>query len=64
MRQDLIAHVRRVQRVVETVGIGLTGTMLAERESNPALIAAFRERAVRPSRHARGASCKRAFAKG
>jgi AcrR family transcriptional regulator len=50
IRQDLIAHLRRVQRVVEIVGIGLTGTMLAERESNPALIAAFRERAVRPSR--------------
>src|SRR6185369_4153415 len=50
VRQDLIAHVRRVQRVIETVGIGLTGTVLAEKESNPALIAAFRERAVRPSR--------------
>jgi AcrR family transcriptional regulator len=49
-RADLITHVRRVQEVLETVGIGLTGTVLAEQESNPALIAAFRDRAVRPSR--------------
>jgi hypothetical protein len=39
-----------VQRVIETVGIGLTGTVLSEQKTNPALIAAFRERAVRPSR--------------
>lgn len=50
VRADLIAHVKRVQRVIETVGIGLTGTMLAEQHNNPGLIAAFRERAVRPSR--------------
>jgi AcrR family transcriptional regulator len=50
VRQDLIAHVRRVQRVIETVGIGLTGTVLAEQDTNPGLIAAFRERTVRPSR--------------
>jgi AcrR family transcriptional regulator len=50
IRRDLVAHVRRVQEVLETFGIGLTGTVLAEQESNPALIAAFRQRAVRPSR--------------
>ena len=50
VRVDLIAHVKRVQRVIETVGIGLTGTVLAEQDSNPALIATYRERAVRPSR--------------
>jgi AcrR family transcriptional regulator len=50
IRGDLVAHVTRVQKVLQTVGIGLTGTVLAEQESNPALIAAFRERAVRPSR--------------
>ena len=50
MRTDLIAHVKRVQSVIETVGIGLTGTVLSEQKTNPALIAAFRERAVRPSR--------------
>jgi AcrR family transcriptional regulator len=50
IRGDLIAHVRRVQKVLETVGIGLTGTVLAEQESNPPLIAAFRDREVRPNR--------------
>jgi AcrR family transcriptional regulator len=50
LRTDLIAHVKCVQRVIETVGIGLTGTVLSEQKTNPALIAAFRERAVRPSR--------------
>ena len=55
LRGDLVAHVRRVQKVLDVAGIGLTGTVLAEQESNPALIAAFRERAVRPSRQrARG----------
>ena len=49
-RADLIRHLEGVQRVYEAVGIGLFGTMLAEQESNPALIAAFRERVVRPSR--------------
>jgi AcrR family transcriptional regulator len=49
-RADLVRHLKGVQRVYETVGIGLFGTMLAEQESNPALIAAFRERVVRPSR--------------
>ncbi len=49
-RRDLVAHVRRVQKVLETVGIGLTGTVLAEHESNPALIAAFRQQTVWPSR--------------
>jgi len=50
VRADLIAHLKRVWRVIETVGIGLTGTVLAEQDGNPALVAAFRERAVRPSR--------------
>jgi AcrR family transcriptional regulator len=50
VRADLVAHVRRVQRVHDTVGIGLVGSVLAEQRHNPALIAAFRERAVRPSR--------------
>ena len=50
VRADLIAHVRNVQRVHATVGIGLTATVLGEQQSNPALIAAFRARAVRPSR--------------
>jgi AcrR family transcriptional regulator len=50
VRTDLVAHVRSVQRVHATVGIGLTATVLGEQQSNPALIAAFRERAVRPSR--------------
>jgi len=49
-RADLIAHVKRVHGVIQTVGIGLTGTVLAEQDGNPALAAAFRERAVRPSR--------------
>ena len=50
VRADLIAHVRNVHRVHETVGIGLLGSVLAEQEANPRLMAAFRERAVRPSR--------------
>jgi hypothetical protein len=50
VRADLVAHVRNVQRVHATVGIGLTATVLGEQQSNPALIAAFRARAVRPSR--------------
>jgi AcrR family transcriptional regulator len=50
VRADLIAHVQNVQRVHETVGIGLMATVLAEQEHNPQLIAIFRERAVRPSR--------------
>jgi hypothetical protein len=33
-----------------TVGIGLIGSLLAEQGTNPELIAAFRERAVLPSR--------------
>src|SRR5579859_7256481 len=50
VRTDLIAHVRNVQRVHATDGIGLLGSVLAEQENNPRLIAAFRECAVRPSR--------------
>ena len=50
VRTDLIAHVRSVKRVHDTVGIGLAASVLAEQASNPALIAAFRQRAVRPSR--------------
>jgi AcrR family transcriptional regulator len=50
VRTDLIAHVKSVKRVHDTVGVGLTGSMLAEQRSNPALMAVFRERAVRPSR--------------
>ena len=50
VRADLIAHVENVHRVHATVGIGLMGSMLAEQQSNPRLIAIFRERAVRPSR--------------
>src|SRR5947207_13623068 len=30
LRADLIAHVRRVHRVLQTVGIGLTGAVIAE----------------------------------
>src|SRR5262249_47193676 len=44
IRVDLIEHVRRVKAVHDTVGIGLTGTVLAEQQTNPKLIAAFRER--------------------
>jgi hypothetical protein len=36
--------------VIDTAGIGLTGTVLAEAQHNPELIAAFRERAILPSR--------------
>jgi hypothetical protein len=43
-----------VKRVHDTVGVGLTGSMLAEQRSNPALMAVFRERAVRPSRQRAG----------
>jgi AcrR family transcriptional regulator len=50
VRADLIAHVKSVKGVHDTVGIGLTGSMLAEQRSNPALMAVFRERAIRPSR--------------
>jgi AcrR family transcriptional regulator len=50
VRTDLIAHVKSVKRVHDTVGVGLTGSMLAEQRSNPGLLAVFRERAVRPSR--------------
>ena len=50
VRADLIEHVKRVKAVHDTVGIGLTGSVLAEQRTNPKLIAAFRERAVRPSR--------------
>src|SRR5438552_389696 len=50
VRRDLIGHLKRVQRVLDTVGIGLTGTVLASQSSNPALLAVFRERTVRPSR--------------
>jgi AcrR family transcriptional regulator len=50
LRADLIAHVRGVKRVHDTVGIGLTASVLAEQHTNPTLIATFRERAVRPSR--------------
>lgn len=50
VRTDLINHVRNVHRVHTTVGIGLTGSVLAEQAHNPRLMAVFRERAVRPSR--------------
>jgi AcrR family transcriptional regulator len=50
VRCDLVNHLRRVHKVLDVVGIGLTGTVLAEQASNPGLIAAFRDRAVRPSR--------------
>jgi AcrR family transcriptional regulator len=50
VRADLVAHLRGVKRVHDTVGIGLAGSMLAAERSNPSLIARFRERAVRPSR--------------
>jgi AcrR family transcriptional regulator len=50
VRADLVAHLRSVKRVHDTVGIGLAGSMLAEERHNPGLISRFRERAVRPSR--------------
>ncbi|MBV9134466.1 MAG: TetR/AcrR family transcriptional regulator [Chloroflexi bacterium] len=50
IRADLIAHLKSVKRVHDIVGIGLVGGMLAAQRDNPELIAAFRERAVRPSR--------------
>jgi AcrR family transcriptional regulator len=50
VRTDLVAHLRSVKRVHDTVGIGLAGSMLAEQRNNPGLISRFRERAVRPSR--------------
>jgi AcrR family transcriptional regulator len=50
IRVDLIAHLKNVKRVHDTVGIGLVGGMLAAQQSNPELIGEFRERAVRPSR--------------
>ena len=50
VRMDLLAHVRSVKRVHDTVGIGLTASVLAEQRTNRSLIEAFRERAVRPSR--------------
>jgi AcrR family transcriptional regulator len=50
VRANLLAHVRRVHQVHKTVGIGLLGSLLAEQHTNPPLIAALRERAVRPSR--------------
>jgi AcrR family transcriptional regulator len=50
VRKDLIDHARNVKAVHDTVGIGLTGSVLAEQHTNPKLIAAFRDRAVRPSR--------------
>lgn len=50
VRTDLVAHLKSVKRVHDTVGIGLMGGMLAAQQSNPELLAVFRERAVRPSR--------------
>jgi AcrR family transcriptional regulator len=50
VRNDLIAHLKSVKRVHDTVGVGLLGGMLAAQRDNPELIAAFRDRAVRPSR--------------
>jgi AcrR family transcriptional regulator len=50
VRNDLIAHLKSVKRVHDTVGIGLAGGMLAAQQTNPELIAVFRDRAVRPSR--------------
>jgi AcrR family transcriptional regulator len=50
VRADLIAHLRSVKRVHDTVGIGLAGSMLAEQRHNPILVSRFRERAVWPSR--------------
>lgn len=50
VRADLVAHLKSVKRVHDVVGIGLMGGMLAAQQSNPELIAVFRERAVRPSR--------------
>ena len=50
VRHDLIAHVKRVQRVLDIVGVGLTGTVRAEQKTNPELVAAFRDRTIRPSR--------------
>jgi AcrR family transcriptional regulator len=50
VRADLIAHLKSVKRVHDTVGIGLAGSMLAAQRTNPGLISRFRERAVLPSR--------------
>jgi AcrR family transcriptional regulator len=50
VRADLVAHLKSVKRVHDTVGIGLMGGMLSAQQSNPELLAVFRERAVRPSR--------------
>jgi AcrR family transcriptional regulator len=50
VRTDLIAHIKSVKRVHDTVGIGLAGGMLAVQQTNPELVAVFRERAVQPSR--------------
>src|SRR5262249_18131742 len=50
IRHDLLAHLKRVHRVLDPIGIGVTGTVLAEKTSNPQLIATFRQRSIRPSR--------------
>jgi AcrR family transcriptional regulator len=55
VRADLVAHLRLFRRGIGRAGgMALLGTVLAEAEQTPELLALFRERLVAPRRRERG----------
>ena len=50
LRADIAAQLDHIRRVMDDVGMGLVGTCLAEEEHVPDLIAALRDRSLRPGR--------------
>ncbi len=49
-RADLVEHLRRLRRALETAGMSMIGTLLVEEGRTPELLERFRERAIGPNR--------------
>lgn len=64
VRADLVAHLQRFRRVVESMGTSMVGTLLLQEERNPALMAQFRARVVLPGREAACTRLRQAQAEG
>jgi len=63
-RRDLVEFVHRVSEVFPQVGVPLLGTVFAEREHHPELLARFTERVAEPRRRLARMILNRAIARG
>lgn len=63
-RADLVEFVQRVSEMLPQVGVPLLGTVFAERERHPELLARFRERVTEPRRALARELLERGMARG